>query len=160
MEQFEWSESGLQLLAIFKGKIASEGGHFALWSKMRRELRPVLQHAIPVRKAKRSPYKHPHARFVLDNWKEMSVYKMAAMTGMSPAGVSRLSKALRLRNKKYIWNKTGRKPVEKSLVFDTETGIFYFSCAEASRALCINERTFQCYMSGARKWYTRCVRLC
>lgn len=153
LAQYDWSESGLNLLTIFEAKIRQEGGHFSLWSKMRKELQPVLQRAeYPKRKAKRSPWKHQYARYLIDNWKTLNYAAMVKHTGMSPAGLSRLAKGLRLKSKPIIYNGP-RVECRRSLslVLDLETGIYYFNMNECARAVNVHKGTFGSWLKFGRR---------
>ena len=147
MSQFEWSESGKQLLRIFEQKIKEHGGHFSLWSKMRKEVSPVrIKHNRP---AKRTHYILGSA-YIHDNWNKLTLTEIAQAINKPLVSVSRQAKRMGLRSKKndfinrgkYVQMEKGKRVINK------DTGVIYPSIRQAALSIGMDRQNLRRRLYG------------
>lgn len=141
MDQFPWSEGGRQLLNIFNEKIKREGGHFSLWSKMRREVRPV----ILKEKRKKPTYYITGSAYIHENWNRLTLTEIAKDINKPIASVSRQAKRMGLKSKISDFAGRGQQIIalKGKRVGNLKTGEIYLSIRQAAAAIKMDSSTLR-----------------
>jgi len=151
-EHFDWMPGGMALLGLIKNKIRYYGGERRLYGEMVKETRPIL--TMPNKEVPTTALS-----IVINNWNKETAEDIGKRIGRTASTVHRKVKQLGLTKNRATSYSTGQQLKLTQWVLNLETGIYYENMAFAARVTNIKKRTFQQYLTGARKNKTNFILL-